>query len=271
MTFTFDHLVHFVDEPREAIELIKEKGIHAVEGGAHVKHGTYNTLTYFDLSYIEFLGTSDRKLVEETEHPKHSLVETVVNDGFSEGFSRFAARTSDIEGVAKHFREKGLTVNGPVPFTRKRPDGSEITWKLLYAGDESNDLQLPFIIQWDESDEERRATQIEKGVIAPHQAGDISFSHVTFAVKDAKKTAEKWADLLQLNIVKEYVDDELNATCQVLELQGGNLVFASPNGDGVVRDVLEKRGEKPFQVTLTSASNEQTFELLGGTYHISKK
>ncbi|EIJ78482.1 hypothetical protein PB1_13029 [Bacillus methanolicus PB1] len=90
MSFAFDHLVHFVEEPEEAIAILKENGIYAVEGGVHENCGTYNALSYFDLSYIEFLSTYDRKLVEQTEHPKHSLMETVVNDRFTEGFSRVA-------------------------------------------------------------------------------------------------------------------------------------------------------------------------------------
>ena len=270
MSFSFDHLVQFVEEPKKAIEILKEKGIHAVEGGKHESLGTYNTLSYFDLSYIEFLGTFDLTLFEQIDHQKHSLTETIANDKLVEGFSRFAARTTDIEGAAKHFREKGLTVTGPHPLSRKRPDGSVISWQLLYAGDDTDGLQLPFIIQWDESDEDRRADQIERGVIAPHPEG-VSFSHLTFAVKDSQETVEKWADWLNLKIGEAYTDETLNATCQVLELQGGNLVFASPNGDGIVQDVLNTRGEKPFQVTLAGGTKDQTFELLGGSYQISKR
>ena len=270
MSFSFDHLVQFVEEPKKAIEILKEKGIHAVEGGEHTSLGTYNTLSYFDLSYIEFLGTYDLNLFEQVDHQKHSLTETIANDKLVEGFSRFAARTTDIEGAANHFREKGLTVVGPHPLSRKRPDGSVISWQLLYAGDDSDGLQLPFIIQWDESDEERRADQIERGVIAPHPEG-VSFSHVTFAVKDNKDTVAKWADWLNLKVGEAYTDEALNATCQVLELQGGNLVFASPNGDGIVQDVLNARGEKPFQVTLSGGTKDQSFELFGGSYKISKR
>lgn len=270
MSFTFDHLVQFVDEPKKAIEMLQENGIHAVEGGEHTSLATYNTLSYFDLSYIEFLGTYDRTFFEQLDHQKHSLTETIANDKLVEGFSRFAARTTDIEGAANHFREKGLTVTGPHPLSRRRPDGSVISWQLLYAGDDSEDLQLPFIIQWDESDEERRADQIAKGVIAPHPEG-VSFSHVTFAVRDLKGTVTKWADWLDLKVGEEYIDEELNATCQVLELQGGNLVFASPTGEGIVQGVLETRGERPFQVTLSGGKNDKSFELLGATYKISKR
>ncbi|MGE8077396.1 VOC family protein [Peribacillus loiseleuriae] len=269
MGFIFDHLVHFVEDPKVAIEELKAQGIHAVEGGIHENRGTYNALSYFDLSYIEFLSTYDRTLVEQTEHLKYSLPETMVQDQFVEGFSRFAVRTTDIEGAANRFREKGLNVNGPIPYSRKRPDGSLIEWQLLFVGDESDELQLPFIIQWNESDEERRNEQIEKNVIVPNPAG-IAFSHVTFAVKDGNHTVEKWSNLLDLKAGEVYIDKKLQARCQRLELPGGNLEFCSPIGEGVVSEALEKRGEKPFQVNFSDGIRDVKFNLLGGFYNIIK-
>ena len=44
-------------------------------------------------------------------------------------------RTDDIEGAANYFRGKGLQVNGPVPKSRKTPDGRVIEWHLLYIGE----------------------------------------------------------------------------------------------------------------------------------------
>ncbi|WP_028390911.1 VOC family protein [Bacillus cihuensis] len=267
MAFVFDHLVHFVEDPKVAIEELESYGIHAVEGGVHEKRGTYNTLSYYDLSYIEFLGTYDRILVEQTEHLPNSLQETIVLDRFAEGFSRFAVRTTNIDNDAEKFREKGLKVNGPVPYSRKRPDGSLIEWQLLFVGDDQNELQLPFIIQWHDSDEVRRNEQIKKGVIVEHPAG-IAFSHVMFAVKDVDYAIEKWSNLLELKAGDVYIDDKLQAKCQTLELEGGNLVFCSPIGDGIVSETLEKRGEKPFQVNFSGGSSNLTFELLGGVYNI---
>lgn len=269
MTLSFDHLVHFVDEPKEVIKPLQSQGIHAVEGGVHEGRGTYNALSYFDLSYIEYLGTYDRALVAETEHLHHSLIETVVNNDFKEGFVRFAARTSDIERVAERLKEQGLSVNGPVPMYRKRPDGSIINWQLLYVGEENNALQLPFIIQWDDNDDKRRKEQVEKGVIG-NQPEKLDFAGVTFAVIDAEKTARKWSRYLGLEVAEAYVDQELNAIVQVLTLAGGDLYFASPIGDGVVAKVITERGECPFQVNFSGAKEPVTLELFNGRYHFEK-
>ena len=53
----FDHLVHAVHgTPEEAAKQMQELGFHTVLGGEHTNWGTWNSLSYFDLSYIEFLA-----------------------------------------------------------------------------------------------------------------------------------------------------------------------------------------------------------------------
>ena len=51
----FDHLVHAVNcTPEEAAKQMQERGFHTALGGEHTTWGTWNSLCYFDLSYIEF-------------------------------------------------------------------------------------------------------------------------------------------------------------------------------------------------------------------------
>jgi hypothetical protein len=266
MSFRFDHLVHFVNDPKEAIKLLQQNGVYAVEGGVHENRGTYNVLSYFDLSYIEFLGVYDKQLVEERQKIEHSLIETIVKDSYTVGFSRIAIRTDQLEQAAERFAKQGLTVNGPVPLSRGRPDGSVIHWKLLYVGRKEQELPLPFFIQWEEKDEERRKDLKERKVIAPHPAGDVSLSYVAFAVMYLKTTVDNWSKWLGLPRGDEFVDESLQAKCQTLQLQGGNLVFSSPIGDGIVSEVLATRGERPFLVGLAGGAEKGDKRLLGSIY-----
>ncbi len=269
MNFEFDHLVHFTLEPNKAIEVLEEKGIHAVEGGSHSRGSTYNTLSYFDLSYIEFLGATDTLLLKEIDHPRHSLLEKVVKDNFQDGFAKFAIRTTNIEAAAEHFREKGLTVTGPVPLSRTRPDGSVINWKLLYVGEEKASLDLPFIIEWEESDEERRSDLTNRNVITDHPS-EATFSHLTFVVDQLEETVSKWADLLNVKASEVTINEQLQAEIQILHLSGGNLVFQSPIGEGRISSILKERGDSLYQANLLGNVKE-TFELLGGNYQINTK
>lgn len=270
MSFAFDHVVHFVENPEKAMACLQKHGVASAEGGIHENRGTYNAVSYFDLSYIELLSTYDKELVQQTEHPQHSFLETVVKEQFTEGFSRVALRTTDMEEAASRFCQKGLVVNGPEAFSRKRPDGSLVEWQLLYIGDPNGGMELPFIIQWKEEDEERRKDLAERQVIQPHPS-KAEFSHVTFAVHQLEKTAEQWADWLGAKAGEVFVDEALQARCQSLEFDGGRFVFSSPVADGVVASILQEKGEGPFQVTLSSPTDSCSFRMFGGIYKIDKR
>ncbi|MFD1414881.1 VOC family protein [Oceanobacillus jeddahense] len=265
MRFNFDHLVHFTGSPEEAKDALSELGLHVVDGGKHENGGTYNTLSYFDLSYIELIGLFDRSLAE-TPTEKYSLRDTFQKDHFANGLSRIALRSQNLEEEAKRFKSLGLEVYGPTPLSRKRPDGSVVSWKLLFAGNADDELELPFFIQWDESDEERRKDLKAQQTIAEHQRGDLTLAAVGFAVKNAEKTVEKWAAYLDLEKGESFTDESLNATGYELKLAGGDLVFYSPNGEGIVSETLAKRGEKPFIVDFSGGNQKEQFEVKDAIY-----
>ncbi len=268
--FQFDHLVHFVNSPVEAIQQFYNIGLHAVEGGKHESLGTYNSLSYYDLSYIELIGVYDKEAVLSSSTMKYSLRETLKNNQYIEGLTRIALRSTDLESIAERFRQLGLEVYGPHPMSRKRPDGSVVSWKLLYAGKHGEKLDLPFFIEWDQKDEERKQDLIDRGVIARHEKGDIHLSYVGFAVQNHEEAAKRWADYLGLKEGETFFDSSLNATGKRLQLKGGDIVLFSPNGEGHVSEILTKRGEKPFLVQFNGAGQEEEVRISEAIYRFSK-
>src|SRR5690625_1728231 len=235
MSFQFDHFIHVVDRPESVIEQYHKFGLHAVEGGRHEQHGTYNALCYVNkLSYIELLGIFDRSLVEQVSEQDHLLRATIVNNNYRSGTTRIALRTKAIDQDAKKFKQLGLEVYGPIAYSRKRPDGSLVTWKLLFAGKTGQYPELPFFIQWDESDEERLADLTKRETIKHHIIGDTKLASIGIAVKDSVATSKQWAHLLQLEISSSHIDESLNAQVQRLRLEGGNIAFYEPIGEGKV-------------------------------------
>src|SRR5690625_885234 len=107
MSFQFDHFIHFVNSPEKAQEALQALGLHAVEGGRHEKHGTYNSLSYFGLSYIELIGVFDKAIVESEAEFDHSLRATIVQSNYQEGGARIALRSNDLQADADRFRELG--------------------------------------------------------------------------------------------------------------------------------------------------------------------
>ncbi|WP_152657672.1 VOC family protein [Oceanobacillus sp. CFH 90083] len=265
MHFQFDHLVHFVDSPEEARDALQELGFHAVDGGKHDNGGTYNALSYFDLSYIELIGVFDQHLADQPAEA-YSLRDTFQKDNYASGLSRIALRSCNLEEAAKRFKSLGLEVIGPVPLGRKRPDGSMISWKLLFAGNPEEQLDLPFFIEWEEADEERRQGLKEQGAITAHNRGAVSLESVGLAVEDAKAAIEKWAAYLNLEQGESFTDEALHATGYRLKLAGGDIIFYEPNGEGIVSDTLKQRGEKPFIVNFSGGNKKEQFEVKHAVY-----
>ena len=164
----FDHLVHAVHgTPEEAAKQMQELGFHTVLGGEHTNWGTWNSLNYFDLSYIEFLAVQHEEKAKEAENPL--VQETVVKLQNGEGMLQIAIRTDAIEELAVNFNKYGLHTIGPFEGKRMRKDGRLLEWKMLFVKQEENGPKLPFFIQWNETDEERRNDLRNSGTITEHK------------------------------------------------------------------------------------------------------
>lgn len=265
MNFSFDHLVWFKHKPENAIQPLSEKGIHVVKGGRHESWGTYNTLSYFDLSYIEFLGIEVLSIAEQ--HEENRLITQIVEQlakKNQEGPAKIAIRTDQITELAIKLRKDGFTVHGPLLGQRVTASGEVIRWTLLFIEDQPNQLSLPFFIQWEKSDEERLSAFKEKGMIGRHTGKNSKFESVGFVVRDLEEAIRTWGKLLNVSPGEEFRDDVLHARCQTLELPGTNLLFCTPLGKGPSAKVLQERGEIPFIVNLNETNQNSFFERLHG-------
>lgn len=271
MHLQFDHIIHFMKRPEDGMERLKQEGIHAVRGGVHEKRGSYNTLSHFGLSYVEMLGIFDERLFRETKATDLSFspFQEIERNGFREGFAKICLRTDDLHALANKLQSHGIETNGPVPLSRKTPDGKLLEWELLYAGGHDGELPLPFFIDWGVTDEARYESLKTDGVIAEHPAGSLELAEITFLVRDGKAVSSLWQTLFELEAMPEYVDEGLKARCYPMKLKDVTFVFASPE-EGELKDVLEAKGEHPYRVVLTGANEERTITMRGGTYELRR-
>ncbi|WHY78316.1 VOC family protein [Neobacillus sp. WH10] len=265
MSFSFDHLVFFSNKPEEAIPLLKQRGIHAFKGGRHEIWGTYNSLTYFGLSYIEFLGIENLPVAERQEENRliTHIVEQLSGEK-REGPATIAIRTDNIERLAFRLKDEGFKVYGPLPGERVRADGQVIRWSLLFPEAADKELMLPFFIQWEKSDVERRLELEEQGLIESHSTGNPQFKSVGFVVHNIENTLAIWGRLFDLKNGEEFEDSTINARCRKVEMAGTKLLFCTPNGEGIAEKVLIEKGETPFLVNLTGTGQNGLFEILNG-------
>ncbi len=273
MGLQFDHIIHFMKEPERGMEELKKQGIHVVNGGFHENRGTYNTLSYFGLKYIELLGIHDQALFNHAGSSDfaYSPFEEIAKNNFREGFAKVNLRTTDLHALKEKLESHGIQTSGPFPLSRRRPDDSLLEWELLYAGGHEGELPLPFFIDWGARDEDRAEALKQDGTIAAHKAGDLKLSQILFVVKDAQKTAALWQRLFELEAEPSYTDHEFSATCYPAKLEDLTFIFASPLDEtGAAAQVLTEKGEHPHLITFTGAKEEHEFTMFGGHYRLKR-
>lgn len=228
--YLLDHLVHFVEKPEHLVEETKELGLHTVSGGKHDMWGTYNSLCYFGLSYIEFIGIFDEALFEKSAREPFTLHETYKNKNFQNGVVRIALRTDTIEKVAEDLEILGYEVYGPAEFSRTRPDGSLLRWKLLHFGKENQNIEFPFIIQWDGSDDNRYNDLVASGAIKPHPLGTLQIKEIEIEVEDLA-TAAEWGRVFDFEV-------EDKDTYKKLKMPNVTLTFKQTSGSNKIAQII---------------------------------
>ncbi|WP_110111603.1 VOC family protein [Bacillus sp. CGMCC 1.16541] len=265
MQLSFDHLVHFSPNPESAKTELLEKGMNVINGGHHEKWGTFNKLSYFGLSYIEWLGFHERAVAESVTD--NDLIRQFVKEEHPYGhFGRFALRTENIEEVGKKLTEKGYDIEGPVAGSRRKEDGSTLEWRMLFVKNDEHELPLPFFIQWGEDDHTREQALAP---LSQHPQGALKIENIYCAVHRVVETSEKWASVLELQLGEVYRDALLNATCRKLYLHGGNLILCE-SANGVVHETLQTVGERPFLVEIYNANEKAEFMVQNGRFRLKR-
>ncbi|MED4780513.1 VOC family protein [Brevibacillus choshinensis] len=262
---SLDHIVHFLYRtPMEATEQFRQKGYHAVAGGRHTMWGTWNSLSYFGLSYVEFLAVEQTELAKQSENP---LIRQLVEEQSSgEGLGQIALRTQEMDQWATELREKGLHVTGPVAGSRTREDGTVIRWRMLFLEDPSGGRMPPFLIEWQESDDERVKDLTYRGMIADHPNGADGIQAVGYAVAELEEAAKQWERWFGWESSDLFIDEQMGARCRSFKVPGGDIVLCQPIGEGMAREALETRGERPFFVRVCGTNREGSDTIFGGAY-----
>lgn len=200
-TMKWDHLVHYVNDLAKPVEIFGEHGLIAFKGGSHKAWGTYNSLSYFGLTYLEFLAIENLELAKATEH------NVVVKDAVNllpehEILSRVVLRTDNIEEVEASLKASGLSLSPIIDGKRLDHEGRLIEWRMMTIEGNYQGLAYPFIIQWSGTDDERTQRLTSSGVIKRHPAGAIRIVRAVFHVSDPAATASHWSALFGLSVVK---------------------------------------------------------------------
>ncbi|MGK3042481.1 VOC family protein [Klebsiella michiganensis] len=191
-TLTWDHAVQFVNQPEAAIQALSGQKLNAVAGGRHPGWGTRNALSYFGLTYIEFLAIADdAELLSAAETFLLSRdASRLLPD--NEALYRVALRSDDIERTHAELHEQGLRVSPIVNGQRDDPQGNVIRWRIFTIDGDFDGLVYPFILQWGEEDDARLSRLQAQGLAAPHPLGEIELQRAVFTVQHPKAVRDRW-------------------------------------------------------------------------------
>lgn len=197
-TLRWDHAVHFVNAPQVAIETFAAHQLLAVAGGKHPGWGTYNALSYFGLTYIEFLAIADA--AELAAAQSHFLLARDAAHLLPQrqALYRVALRSDNIAQTHAALRDRGLAVSAILDGQRKDPQGNLISWRIFTIDGDYQGVVYPFVLQWGESDRQRLATLQARGLARPHPAGPITLQRAVFEVAEPASVAAHWQTLFGL-------------------------------------------------------------------------
>ncbi|MGG1399316.1 VOC family protein [Bacillus salipaludis] len=232
-----DHIVHFINcNPEEAVHKWEKYGLKAIRGGSHINWGTYNSLLYFGLSYIEYLAVEKPVVANQSKNP---LISQLLNDSKQfEGFGQICFRTSDIVRLKEDLKTKGYHPTEIFEGKRLREDGVVISWKMLFIL-QDGPLPYPFFIQWNQSDQERLEDLKRSGMI-PSRQENHSVKSISFVVSNVAKVVADWARLLGVPLESK----------NIIKVGRTDLVFHDKKNSEILTNIHKLKGDRPFQVEI---------------------
>lgn len=191
-TLQWDHAVQFVNQPDEAIAIFTGQKLNALAGGRHPGWGTWNALSYFGLTYIEFLSIYDPAELASAQADFLLSRDAAQLLPENQALHRVALRSDDIGQTHAELRSKGLQVSPIVDGQRNDPQGNVISWRIFTLDGDFNGLPYPFVLQWGEDDNARLARLRAQGLDRPHPAGEVALQSAIFEVQDPQAARAHW-------------------------------------------------------------------------------
>jgi hypothetical protein len=234
-----DHLVIVVNDLEKAASDYRQLGFTVVPGGKHPV-GSHNALIAFaDGSYLEIIAFYREAADHRWWQPLRQ----------GERLVDYCMQTDDLEGDTRKLRECGVTINDPVPWSRTRPDGYELHWKLSLVTGAQRGV-APFLIQDVTPRDERIPRQWE------HANGAAGIGTLSVAVRELSKV-DHWYQTVLGRSPQPVADDALEA--QGLSFSAGphQIEFMMPvTRESPLTRWIERYGPSPYAATLRSKRSE---------------
>ncbi|SET05780.1 Glyoxalase-like domain-containing protein [Salinibacillus kushneri] len=216
----FDHLVVFSKSiEKEVQDFTNQYDLIFSKGGNHEPWGTYNHVAFMsNNSYIEWLGINDSNKAKASDNPliQHAAF---ANDQNHEGPIQFALRTQQMDNLIHHYQKNGVSYKGPFPGSRKKPDGTTLSWRMLFPEYEAGQNVKPFLIEWE-----------KEGNHPPNQdmVNSVPFTAIQIGVSSINQEVEAFTNIYKLP-EPEFSQNDYGQTIAEWPLENGDLQLVKGN------------------------------------------
>lgn len=237
MISRFDHVIIGVRDLEAASERYRALGFEVNPGGRHTGLGTANAIIRFGVDYIELLTIADPEEAERAGGSSKVLLDLLQNRPGA--LAGYALATADIEEDAERLKQGGLAAVGPFAMERLRPDGRLLSWRLLVPEGVSWRRPWPFLIQWDQSDEQRLSWE-QPG---SHPNGATTVLGVSVVVANLEDAVELYRDKLGL-------EPRVEGDRATIAVGGFQITLLPASADAAAAQTLSEIGEGPVEAVI---------------------
>jgi len=238
MILGIDHLVIVVKDLDQAAQDYTQLGFTVVRGGQHPV-GSHNVLISFeDGSYLEIIAFYREAIDHRWWNPLKK----------GERLVDFCLQTNDLRGDTQKLQQAGVAINNPVPWSRKRPDGFELKWRLSLATGNHRGV-APFLIE----DITPRTERIPQEFI--HNNGITGIEKVIIAVGELSQI-DRWYGALLGTDGRPVRDDQLGAEGLSFVIGAHRIEFLTPRAaTSPLVNWLREFGPSPYLAVLRSRNS----------------
>jgi Glyoxalase-like domain len=141
MPTVLDHILLGCNDLDRGIAFVEQHtGVRAAFGGVHPGRGTRNALLSLgEKHYLEIIAPDPQQPHAPDSFGLRKLTEPRL--------ITWAAHPGNLDEFASRLRAAQIAFDGPIPGSRKRPDGRLLQWKTVTLHNDWAGL-LPFFIEW---------------------------------------------------------------------------------------------------------------------------